>query len=99
MQHMGRLGDLEIGNRSSVADIMILAGDFNVSPNEDHCLVNSDWRDAWLEGRKIDISGRGSTVQWTWKKGGFSSRYDRVYTKNIGRVSVTCSRATRVTSV
>ena len=44
-----------------------LAGDFNLRQGEDQVLLNEGWRDV---GRSDD---------WTWARGEFQARYDRVY--------------------
>ena len=97
LQYMQRLGDREIQNKSLDSDIMILAGDLNVGEGEDRCLVRADWRDAWLEAKKNDKEAQGQ--QWTWCRGTVCGRYDRVYVKSIGSVSVACVRAKRLKSV
>ena len=47
-----------------------LAGDFNLRPGEDQVLLNEGWRD----GVHVERSG-----DWTWARGAFRARYDRVY--------------------
>ena len=45
-----------------------LAGDFNLRQGEDQVLLNDGWRDV------------GQSDDWTWARGEFWARYDRVYT-------------------
>ena len=52
----------------------LLAGDFNLRPGEDEVLLDEGWRDsAW----QLSDAERG--VEWTWARGDFWARYDRVY--------------------
>ena len=52
---------------SAGGGVCFLAGDFNVRQGEDQVLLDEGWRDV---GRSDD---------WTWARGEFRARYDRVY--------------------
>ena len=52
-----------------------LAGDFNLRPGEDQVLIDEGWRDSACQFVDVDESD-----DWTWARGEFRARYDRVYT-------------------
>ena len=52
----------------------LLAGDFNLRPGEDQVLLDEGWRDSAC---LLPDAERG--VEWTWARGDFCARYDRVY--------------------
>ena len=52
----------------------ILAGDFNLRQGEDQVLQNEGWRDSACQFDDVERSDG-----WTWARGDFRARYDRVY--------------------
>ena len=54
-------------HESADGGVCFLAGDFNLRQGEDQVLLDEGWRDV---GRSDD---------WTWARGEFRARYDRVY--------------------
>ena len=52
----------------------LLAGDFNLRQGEDQVLQNEGWRDSACQFDDVERSDC-----WTWARGDFRARYDRVY--------------------
>ena len=52
-----------------------LAGDFNLRQGEDQVLLDEGWRDSACQFVDVERSD-----DWTWARGEFRARYDRVYT-------------------
>ena len=52
-----------------------LAGDFNLRQGEDRVLLDEGWRDSACQFVDVERSD-----DWTWARGEFRARYDRVYT-------------------
>ena len=52
----------------------LLAGDFNLRPGEDQVLLDEGWRDSACQ-----LSDAERVDEWTWARGDFWARYDRVY--------------------
>ena len=52
----------------------LLAGDFNLRPGEDQVLLDEGWRDSACQLVDVERSD-----DWTWARGEFRARYDRVY--------------------
>ena len=52
-----------------------LAGDFNLRQGEDQVLLDEGWRDSACQFVDVERSD-----DWTWARGKFRARYDRVYT-------------------
>ena len=52
-----------------------LAGDFNLRQGEDQVLLHEGWRDSACQFVDVERSD-----DWTWARGEFRARYDRVYT-------------------
>ena len=52
----------------------ILAGDFNLRQGEDQVLLGEGWLDSACQ--HVDV---GRSDDWTWARGEFRARYDRVY--------------------
>ena len=52
-----------------------MAGDFSLRQGEDQVLLDEGWRDSACQF--VDV-GQGD--DWTWARGEFRARYDRVYT-------------------
>ena len=52
-----------------------LAGDFNLRQGEDQVLLDEGWRDSACQFVDVERSD-----DWTWARGNFRARYDRVYT-------------------
>ena len=50
----------------------VLAGDFNLRPEEESPLRDKGWRDAWL------WPAASPGEDWTWSRHGRQARYDRV---------------------
>ena len=51
-----------------------LAGDFNLRQGEDQVLLDEGWRDSACQFVDVERSD-----DWTWARGEFRARYDRVY--------------------
>ena len=54
---------------------LLLAGDFNLRQGEDQVLLDEGWRDSACQFVDVERSD-----DWTWARGEFRARYDRVYT-------------------
>ena len=52
-----------------------MAGDFNLRQGEDQVLLDEGWRDSACQFVDAERSD-----DWTWARGDFRARYDRVYT-------------------
>ena len=64
--------------RASVPEdaVCVLAGDFNLRPQEERPLLSQGWRDAWLWPAALPGEA------WTWSRHGHKARYDRVFVHN-----------------
>ena len=86
--HLSRLHESD-GRR-----VHVLAGDFNVRPEEDHCLLSEGWSDAWRQ------SGHAAAVEeWTWQAGENAARYDRIYMHGSSDALVHCLHLERMAPV
>ena len=70
--HMSRAHEREVAPSACV-----LAGDFNAREGEDLCLRVEGWRDVFVDN---PVAGGADQEQWTWGRGEYRARYDRVYT-------------------
>ena len=78
LQHMSRLYE---SDRVMVNKSVALIGDFNARDGEDHILQSEGWVDAWM-------TQTPAAESWTWHRGMFKARYDRVYTQACAAVEI-----------
>ena len=69
LQHLAR------AHESADGGACFLAGDFNLRQGEDQVLLDEGWRDSACQFVDVERSD-----DWTWARGEFRARYDRVYT-------------------
>ncbi len=86
-----RAAQLQYMSRMQEADAeqnYVLTGDLNLRPGEDLCLLTSGWREA--KAARV-CPGSELTKEWTWKRGSFQGRYDRVYLWSPGTETARCA--------
>ena len=64
-----------------------MVGDFNLRQGEDQVLLDEGWRDSALQ-----FAGVERSEDWTWARGEFQARYDRVYTHAGEYAALDCLR-------
>ena len=72
------------------AKVHVVAGDLNLRPGEDQCLLAEGWQDVFKDAGQDD---------WTWRQSSSRARYDRIYIRSCTSATVGCVQTQRLHNV